>query len=232
MPINRKILHSLAPSVVVVHVKADPKFLREWSEGQSRFPHRPLVEFQMHRMLEHYALDWACSHSESALVTRQITHDEHGRPLVILASGESPIYISVSHHTVENACWLALTWSSAHVVGCDLERPRSALRSIAPRILNPMEISAAGNSLRKLCHLWTIKESMFKAFGPSLDFREELSIHWGKDAEGPIVSLNTWSEVAGSVRGKRLQWLVMELDAPELGEDEVLCLAHGPTKMT
>lgn len=228
MPINRIILHSLAPAVIVVHVKADALFLDRWSKGQDRFPHRPLHDFPTHRLLEHWALDWACSQLDPPLSQAQISHTEIGKPVVATSKGQSPIHISVSHHTQGEDCWLALCWSKSHAVGCDIERPRAALRTIAPRILNAQEMAAAGDSLETLCHLWTIKECMFKAFGPGIDFREDLSVSREGHSELSSVELNTWIEVIGAVRGENHSWHVMTIDAPELDMNEKLCLACGP----
>src|SRR5690606_16594979 len=62
-------------------------------------------------------------------------------------------------------------------VGIDLEQPKSKLLRIAPRILDAVELTDAGDDVMKHCVYWCAKEVLVKVHGKKdLIFAENIKI--------------------------------------------------------
>jgi len=86
-----------------------------------------------------------------------------------------------------------------------VEAERDQLQRIAPRFLSESERAALGTAPAELAAAWAIKECMFKAFGPALDFRTDMEVAWcGMESAKA-------SGVAGHVRGREDRYRLVQL---------------------
>jgi phosphopantetheinyl transferase (holo-ACP synthase) len=124
------------------------------------------------RQLEHWCVDQAFHAIDQPDL--RIAHTADGKPEAI---GQPEIHVSIAHHSTSDGCWAAVACSES-AIGIDVEAERDQLQRIAPRFLSESEQAALGASLAALAAAWAIKECMFKAFGPALDFRADLRVEW------------------------------------------------------
>lgn len=100
----------------------------------------------------------------------QLTY-ERRRPLLRWGGHLS---LTHAHH------WAGCYYSPAHRVGIDIEGDRPKLIQLAPKFLNPEEISFAfadEDHLFRLQILWGAKEALFKLWGQrGVSFKENISI--------------------------------------------------------
>jgi 4'-phosphopantetheinyl transferase len=98
-----------------------------------------------------------------------IVKDAHGKPFF----KNHAIHLSLSHSFPLVAA-IIHTQKSA---GIDVEQIKPKLLKIAPRILNPEELSDAGNDLTKHCVYWCAKETLVKVYGKKdLVFATDLEV--------------------------------------------------------
>lgn len=99
-----------------------------------------------------------------------IEHTHEGRPFL----AGSPVQISISHSITT----VALAWTdSGRDIGIDIERNRTQLRRVAPRVLSEREMECYGGSDALLTAAWTLKEAAYKAAGiPGVDFRRDIAL--------------------------------------------------------
>lgn len=166
------IFKSLAPEAVAGFGQISDPALAEWAANQSRFPHRDVEGMTQERQLEHWCVDQVM-HS-LGLPDAPIHHNAEGKPHL---PKQPERHLSIAHHTGPAGCWAAASIAS-HPVGIDVEREREQILRIAPRYLDPNEAKALGGDLAGMTTVWAAKECMFKAFGPGLDFREDLQVDW------------------------------------------------------
>ena len=150
-------------------------------------------------------------------------NNDYGRPLILKTEeAVASLFLSIAHHSAPGKCF-ALIALSKHPVGCDIEVERESLRGVATRVMNPEEGSVDSN-LGQLCAVWCVKEAMFKAKGPGLDFRKDLSVTpptlWPSVINEPLV-------LRGSVRNETGQWMVWNIPKSSLAMDS-LWLSWGP----
>lgn len=208
------IFKSLAPGLVAGFGDRPKGELAQWAKNQRRFPERDLTKLPPHRQLEHWCVDQCLNALGEDRIA--IVHDAHGKPFV---QGLESLHISIAHHSNASGCWAAVVCAESPV-GVDIETERQQLQRIASRFLHPDERTALGDGLASLSMAWAVKESMFKAHGPALDFREDLRIHWRDEKEACT------SGIAGSVRGAEGQYRIWKLAHPN-GKDWAW-LACGP----
>jgi len=225
MPDFEVILESLAPSFSVGALRATPDEVNEWAVHQTRFPQRNVAALPFHRQLEHRAVDLVLHHmtgrTKGQSLAQEVVHDANGKPSF---SNEKGTYISIAHHSHGQHCWAAVALSEAPI-GCDIESLRSQLQTISKRFLNPDERSSVGDNIEGLCAIWGAKESMFKAFGPSLDFRKDLHVIW-TDASTAIEA-----GMQGTVRQEPGLYKAWRLEGRlETGKQTEFWAVCGPTK--
>ena len=143
------------------------------SEGVSvdlasyRFPERTLGELPDFRVREHVAVDQALH----VLGTdAPVIHSPDGAPHF----QDDTRSLSISHSRHPSDGIVAVVMIAPTRCGIDVEFPRNTLSRIATRIFSPSELSAIGDSVDLACPVWCLKEAAWKAFGPELDFRENI----------------------------------------------------------
>lgn len=206
------IFKSLAPEAVAGFGQTSAPALSDWAKSQSRFPHRDVVGMATDRQLEQWCVDQAMR--SLGLPDAPIHHNADGKPHL----PEQPErHLSIAHHTGPAGCWAAASIGN-QPVGIDVERIRDQIVRIAPRFLHPDEVEALAGSVAGMTVVWAAKECMFKAFGPGLDFREDLRVNWpGLDNAIDRGFNGTVQGVAGHYRLERLcgpevspeAWLVL-----------------------
>jgi 4'-phosphopantetheinyl transferase len=87
---------------------------------------------------------------------RGIRKDKFGKPF----PEASELQLSLSHSYPYVAAIL-----DRHAAGIDLEQFKAKLLKIAPRVLSTIELSDAGNDLKKHCVYWCAKEALIKIYG-------------------------------------------------------------------
>lgn len=174
MPDFKAILQLSGPNLIAGSFTAMQDELAAWAVSQSRFPERDLNAFSLHRQLEHAAVDAAMERLPGGLASAEIVHNADGKP-EFKASEKG--CLSIAHHTEGETCYVVVAHGDV-AIGCDIEAERPQLIRIANRFLNPAELETTGDGLDGLCAIWAAKEAVFKAFGPGLDFREDIKVKW------------------------------------------------------
>jgi hypothetical protein len=132
-----------------------------------RFPARTLSDLPDFRVREHVAVDLALR----ALGTDSpVLHSPDGAPCF----RDDTRNLSISHSRHPSEGIIAVVMIASTRCGIDVEFPRRTLSRIAPRIFSPGELAAIGDSVDRACPVWCLKEAAWKAFGPELDFREDI----------------------------------------------------------
>ncbi len=225
MPSIRPFFNSTTPFALALAVKTEKVALEFWAKTQQRFPQRDVTTLPNHRQLEHFAVDSVLKHMGWDANVLQILHDTHGKPR--LQSNDPQLSaqaISIAHSTEGELCH-ALVAIGPGPIGCDIEFERDTLRKIAHRVFAPDE-GTAGSSISNLAALWTIKESMFKAFGPEIDFRKDLKI-----SLPPLWKAETsvsWS-LTGQVFDRQFHWNVSQQSSPLVNARVWICC--GPLEI-
>lgn len=193
------IFKSLAPLATAGFSTCNEAVIAEWAAAQARFPHRDVAALPPARQLEHWCVDQAF-HAIGHPGLR-IAHNAEGKPKAI---DRPEIHVSIAHHNTADGCWAAVACSDS-AIGIDVEAERDQLQRIAPRFLSESERAALGTAPAELAAAWAIKECMFKAFGPALDFRADLEVAWCgmESAEA--------SGVAGHVLGRVDRYRLVQL---------------------
>ena len=193
------IFKSLAPLATAGFGTCDAAVVAKWAATQDRFPHRDVAALPPARQLEHWCVDQAF-HAIGQPNLR-IVHTADGKPEV---DGRPVIHVSIAHNSTSDGCWAAVACHE-RAIGIDVEAERDQLQRIAPRFLSETERAALGASPSTLAPAWAIKECMFKAFGPELDFRADLEVNWSgmETAEA--------AGVTGYVRGQEGRYRLAQL---------------------
>jgi phosphopantetheinyl transferase len=228
MPFIRPFLTSTDPLALALTAQAPEEELNNWAQMQERFPNRTIETMALHRQLEHFTVDCILIQMGWSADRLQIIHDSNGKPRIQSPETELSTHnISISHCTVGEAC-SAMVALGRGEMGCDIENERDTLRRIAGRAFIPGE-GHAESPLSKLAALWTVKESMYKAFGPSLDFREDLRVTLPHSFNAP--DLTSWSCTA-SVRGRPYKWKIWKQNSPITSAPFWLCCGPLLAKST
>lgn len=208
------IFKSLAPLATAGFGTCDESAVSDWATKQVRFPHRDVAALTPARQLEHWCVDQAFH--AIGQPDLHIAHDADGKPEAI---GRPEIHLSIAHHSTSDGCWAAVA-SSDGAIGIDVESEREQLQRIAPRFLSDTELEAVRASPAALASVWAVKECLFKAFGPALDFRRDMEVVWRglEQAEA--------SGVVGRVQGRDESYRIAKLQMAQ-GRTPVW-LALGP----
>lgn len=95
-------------------------------------------------------------------------YDENGKPL--LKNGD---YISISHSY--NYCGVIIGHKK---VGLDIEKLRPKILDVSSKFLSKSEELLMEKNIKNLTKVWTVKESLFKAFGQSgISFKNNIIIN-------------------------------------------------------
>lgn len=95
-------------------------------------------------------------------------YDENGKPL--LKNGD---YISISHSY--NYCGVIIGHKK---VGLDIEKLRPKILDVSSKFLSKSEELLMEKNVKNLTKVWTVKESLFKAFGQSgISFKNNIIIN-------------------------------------------------------
>ena len=193
------IFKSLAPLASAGFGTCDELAMAEWAAAQVRFPHRDVAALPPIRQLEHWCVDQAFH--AIGQPDLGIAHTTDGKPEAI---GQPELYVSTAHHSTSDGCWAAVACNES-AIGIDVEAERDQLQRIAPRFLSEKERAALGASPAALAAAWAVKECMFKAHGPTLDFRADLEVEWSgmETAEA--------AGVTGYVRGQAGRYRLAQL---------------------
>ena len=181
---------TLFKMAVVRYVKGDLGSIDQ------HFPERNLRGFSEKRMEEHIGVVYAISH----LLSHENWHIEHGKdgaPELFENAKRSKFSISISHCSSAQDETLAAVCISetTRKIGVDIVlMGDERIRRVALRTMSERE--RFGGQLEKV---WAVKESMFKAFGPGLDFKKDLAVVFDE------------TEVCGAVRGEKIRWWVEEI---------------------
>ena len=166
------IFKSLAPLATAGFGTCDESAMAEWAAAQVRFPHRDVAALPLSRQLEHWCVDQAFHTIDRSDL--RIDHTADGKPKV---DGRAEIHVSIAHHSTSDGCWAAVACNE-RAIGIDVEAEREQLQRIAPRFLSETERVVLSASPAALTAAWAVKECMFKAFGPALDFRTDMAVEW------------------------------------------------------
>jgi len=208
------IFKSLAPLATAGFGTCDESVVSEWAKAQVRFPNRDVAALPAARQLEHWCVDKAlCAIGQPDL---RIGHNPSGKPEAMDQPG---MHLSIAHHSTPDGCWAAVACSDS-AIGIDVESEREQLHRIAPRFLSDAERAALGTSTSALAAAWAVKECMFKAHGPALDFRADLEVDWS--GTEPIEA----SGVTGRVRGEEGHYRIAQLQRAQ--SHAPVWLALGP----
>ena len=211
------IFKSLAPLATAGFGTCDEAVVAEWAVVQVRFPNRDVAALPSARQLEHWCVDQAFH--AIGQPDLGITHSAEGKPDSI---HRPEVHLSIAHHNTADGCWAAVACSDS-AIGIDVEAERGAqLQRIARRFLSAPERAALGTSPAELAAVWAIKECMFKAFGPALDFRTDLAVDWcgmlSAEASG----------VTGHVRGREGRYHLAQLQRAQ--GHATVWVALGPVR--
>ena len=166
------IFKSLAPLATAGFGTCDESVVAEWAAAQVRFPNRDVATLSAARQLEHWCVDKALhAIGQSDL---RIGHNAAGKPEAL---DRPEMHLSIAHHSTSDGCWAAVACGDS-AIGIDVEAEREQLQRIAPRFLSEDELRALGTSPAALAAAWAVKECMFKAHGPALDFRADMEVNW------------------------------------------------------
>ena len=173
------------------------------------FPTRDVTGLSHKRIVEHHAV--------IAVISAGLGHDkwhlEHetgGRPILFEREKKENSKISISHMQ----CSEKTTYAVAMIADVDYEigvdivyTNDERLERIANRTMSDNEIEK-GN----LPEIWALKEAVYKANGPAIDFKNEIVV------QAPVEN----SEVVVNCKGEKEKWLVHEVSC--------VTLALGPIK--
>lgn len=171
------------------------------------FPKRDVTGLIHKRVIEHHAV--------IASIREQMGHDnwhlEHevgGRPILYVNGEKSSLKISISHmQCPEKASYAATLVAEVDFnIGIDIVYTNDKrLTRISNRTMNEEEVGS-GN----LSEVWALKEAVFKALGPGVDFKKDIKVDF------PIEQ----SEALVNCRGENRYWRVHEVSC--------VTLAMGP----
>jgi len=103
---------------------------------------------------------------EISSIDADIVYDEHGAPWIEIDDWE----LSISH----SADWVAVLLSKSSLIGVDLQSYNSKITNIAKKFTNTEEYNLwlENGNTDYLHALWTVKESVYKAFKHTQPFKK------------------------------------------------------------
>ena len=173
------------------------------------FPNRDVTGLIHSRVVEHHAVIAAISaglgHNKWHL-----EHETGGRPILFERGEKANSKISTSHIQCPEKAFYAVAMIADvdYNIGVDIVYTNDErLERIANRTMSDNEIEK-GN----LPEIWALKEAVYKANGPAIDFKNEIVV------QAPVEN----SEVVVNCKGEKEKWLVHEVSC--------VTLALGPIK--
>ena len=173
------------------------------------FPNRDVTGLNHKRVIEHHAV--------IASINEQLSHEnwhlEHevgGRPKLFVQGKESSLKISISHmQCPEKASYAATIIADVdYNIGVDIVYTNdSRIERIANRTMSSDELESGC-----LAEVWALKEAVYKAFGPGVDFKNDIQVFT------PITN----EEALVGFKGEKEKWIVHEVSC--------VTLALGPIK--
>ena len=224
----RPFFESLAPQAIAITVQTEALELQHWTKNQVRFPERDVAAMAIHRQLEHFSVDSALQGMGFKVNQLQVIHDNNRKPLIRSQSQDfADQAISIAHHTEGNICHVFVA-IGPNLIGCDIESERVSLKRVAHRVMSTEE-GNADSLLGNLCAIWTVKESMFKALGPGLDFKTDLRVvlpnNWNPALE------SSWI-IEGFVRNRQSFWKIWKRKSPINNSMMWMCCGPLPESLT
>lgn len=137
------------------------------------FPTRRVREFTEQRQVEHLGVV-SCIEQILRHNNWHLLYGEDGAPILYEYHKPSSKSITITHANIEDQAFVFVSTSerNGEKIGLDLTvKGDSRLQRIAPRTMNSSEVEA-----ERFEEIWAIKEAMFKALGPGIDFKDELQV--------------------------------------------------------
>lgn|GEM_PF-845054 len=173
------------------------------------FPNRDVTGLSHKRVVEHHAVI-ASINEQLSHENWHLEHEDGGRPKLFVQGKESNLKISVSHmQCPEKASYAATIIADVdYNIGLDIVYTNdSRIERIANRTMSSDELESGC-----LAEIWALKEAVYKAFGPGVDFKNDIKVCT------PIIN----EEALVDFKGKKEKWLVHEVSC--------VTLALGPIK--
>lgn len=173
------------------------------------FPNRDVTGLSHKRVVEHHAVI-ASINEHLGHENWNLEHEIGGRPKLFVQGKESNLKISISHmQCPEKASYAATIIADVNYnIGVDIVYTNdSRIERIANRTMSSDEVESGG-----LADIWALKEAVYKAFGPGVDFKNDIQVCT------PIIN----EEALVDFRGEKEKWLVHEVSC--------VTLALGPIK--
>ena len=173
------------------------------------FPNRDVTGLIHKRVLEHHAVI-ASINEHIGHENWHLKHEQGGRPNLFVNGKKSSLKISISHmQCPEKSSYAATILADVdYNIGVDIVYTNDErIEKIANRTMSPEEVDS-GN----LAEVWALKEAVFKAFGPGVDFKNDIQVNTPIESEEAIVDF----------RGVKEKWLVHEVSC--------VTIALGPIK--
>ena len=173
------------------------------------FPNRDVTRFCHKRVIEHHAVI-ASINEQLGHENWHLKHEVGGRPKLFIQDKESNLKISISHmQCPEKASYAATIIADVdYNIGLDIVYTNdSRIERIANRTMSSDEVESG-----YLAEVWALKEAVYKAFGPGVDFKNDIQVCT------PIIN----EETLVDFKGEKEKWFVHEVSC--------VTLALGPIK--
>ena len=173
------------------------------------FPNRDVTGLSHKRVVEHHAVI-ASINEQLSHENWHLEHEDGGRPKLFVQGQESNLKISISHmQCPEKASYAATIIADVdYNIGVDIVYTNDIrIERIANRTMSSDELESGC-----LAEVWALKEAVYKAFGPRVDFKNDIQVYT------PIIN----EEALVDFKGEKEKWLVHEVSC--------VTLALGPIK--
>ena len=173
------------------------------------FPNRDVTGLSHKRVIEHHAVI-ASINEQLGHENWHLEHEVGGRPKLFVQGKKSNLKISISHmQCPEKASYAATIIADVdYNIGVDIVYTNdSRIERIANRTMRSDEVESGC-----LAKVWALKEAVYKAFGPGIDFKNDIQVCT------PIVN----EEATVDFKGEKGKWLIHEVSC--------VTLALGPIK--
>ena len=175
----------------------------------THFPNRDVTGLSHKRIIEHHAVI-ASINEQLGHENWHLEHEVGGRPQLFIQGKESNLKISISHmQCPEKASYAATIIADVNYnIGVDIVYTNdSRIERIANRTMNSNEVESGC-----LVDIWALKEAVYKAFGPGVDFKNDIQVCT------PIMK----KEALVDFKGEKKKWLVHKVSC--------VTIALGPIK--
>ena len=168
--------------LAIKYVNVDPKTHDDvLKRVANHYPKRDTKGLSKNRIAEHEAVI-NCLYELIGNEDWWIEHEESGEPVLFIGGVRGNMSISISHaiekvnysKRVAHAAVILREWSTQESSGIGVDiviKGDPRLERIASRVMRKVEVESG-----RLEEVWACKEAMFKAFGPGLDFLNDLKV--------------------------------------------------------